>query len=183
MNSIEHKATDTQLNWGVEGKRLRIDVPGSNSWKDVMTFLTSWKKKLPHGKVHKGAYKSAKAIFDVLKKDLVRKKVDYTSFTSVLLNGHSLGGAIAIILTYLFRTEWENIKNFECRVIGAPKAVDKKMKAFLESKGKFEYAIYGNDPIPLLFAGYVPVGKLDRRKPRKFPWIDLNLIGGDHNKY
>ena len=188
INIISSDFWDIEARIRIRGNEANISFPGSDKARDVLNVFMFWphKNNLGHT-LHKGAYFSVVSIFWEAMRAL---PPDIQTFR---ISGHSLGGAQAQAFTYfllikLRASGWTGRK-VVLHTDGAIKALGKSavesMMGNIEAAGiEFEatHAVYGNDPIPLLYPWFQYPGETIILKKRSFPWIDLNLTGGDHVK-
>ena len=116
------------------------------------------------GKVHKGFKDAADGIWDQLKPQL---QAALAAHLSIHMGGHSLGGAVALMLADRMEHELHAVPQTIVRV-GAPDIGWKEEKAHLESVGVAQRCYdYKNctDPCPNILSGSVEAGReiyLDR---------------------
>jgi hypothetical protein len=189
MIKINNKEFDIEAKVGIKGNTADISFAGSNHWRDIFNAFRAWPHRTSRGdRLHRGAYLSMMSIFwDIL--EAVPVGVETWK-----VSGHSLGGAQAMAFVYelawLIRTAGIPAKKVILHTDGAVKAfTDSAQKITvlnLTGRGvlyEFTHNVYGNDPIPILFPWFKYPGETVILKKRVFPWVDLNLTGGDHVKY
>ncbi|MBV4458271.1 lipase family protein [Pseudomonas sp. COR58] len=155
QGSTDWKNTDTQAYATHDDRVILIGVRGTaegwDAWRDVDA------KQVPieggTGKAHQGFYEAFMALRPFIERYVLRFRTDQ----KILVCGHSLGGAIALLLS-----EWlhrEITSDVILYTFGAPRAGDKD---FVESAtGLVHHRIVNqNDPVPS-----VPAGWMSTKKP------------------
>ena len=117
-------------------KRLCIVFRGTDSFTDCLYDLFIIKKNLGNGiKVHRGFYNQLH--YDNLYQkvmDGVRKQIKQHPDWSVCITGHSLGGALSTLSSYLLAKEFPDVK-FVVYAFASPKVGNKKFKSEYNSLG------------------------------------------------
>lgn len=145
---VEHKRTDTQLYIidDKEGGRIIVAFRGTEKFRDLMTDIDSRTMHFSFGgkdvDVHEGflsAYGSVREqILDMIKKG---KKVVFC--------GHSLGGGLATIAAFDFKTNVNKKAEVGCWTYGSPRVGKKSfVSAFNESGVTSHRFVNIGDPIP-----------------------------------
>lgn len=140
---IAFKGSDSKDDWMKNFRLLHDDK------------LLSWKKQSPssgriNGRVHSGFHTAVNSNLSNLK-CLVKKKHSQ-EFRKIILTGHSLGGAIAILTAAAFSKD----DDFCCKKIvytyGSPRVGDTKFRVYFDaSKDINHYRFeYGYDSVPHL---------------------------------
>lgn len=123
------------------------------SVRDLMTVSRSvFKRKYFEGKVHAGFLSYAEAILTD-----VSLLVAFHKPEQIVLCGHSLGGAVALLLSLQMKRFTDNLKVF---TIGCPKVGDRKFVDYLYEQvgeGLNVYALK-SDLIPMLPPSFWPFG-------------------------
>lgn len=188
MIKIHNQETDTEVKISIVGNSAIIGFVGSNHWRDILNVAEMWPLRDRGVHLHSGAYRSMLSVFwDIMETIPV-------GITSWRVGGHSLGGAQA--QAFVYELSWLIKKTHlpsawvKLTTAGAPKAMGRDAISQtilnLTSCGviyDFNHEVYGNDPIPLLYPWFHYPGEVKVIKKRSFPWIDFNLVGGDHVKY
>lgn len=121
-----------------------VSCRGTANWEDAKLDIEY--KKTPHNlmrvPLHEGFYKSAVAIYDKIIRCLPN------NYYRIRLTGHSLGGAIAVILMCLL-SETRSIDN--CITFGQPKVGTRKfINKYREILKKLLRMVMDKDPVPLV---------------------------------
>jgi hypothetical protein len=123
---IEHKESDTQGFIAIDSNDVVYLVwRGSSSKKDFQNDASVQKFPFiePGEKIHIGFKSSWEAVRDLVYKTL--KELD--RIESIVICGHSLGGAVATLSAYAIHKEL-GIDRIECCTIGSPRVGNKKFK-------------------------------------------------------
>jgi hypothetical protein len=132
-----------------------ISVRGTASLKDALRDVHALQVPFGEGvgKVHKGFYSAFQAISDFVRSYLGRFYVDQ----KIIICGHSLGGAIALLLAEALRRSTKHKYNILLYTYGAPRAGD---STFVTGATDLVHhrMVNHNDPVPGMPA----------------PWMDAN---------
>jgi hypothetical protein len=142
-----HDKSDTQAFITHNDKVVLITVRGTASLKDVLRDANA--RQVPYlakeggkGKAHRGFYDS----FEVTRK-FVEPYMDafYTGNQTIIVSGHSLGGAIALLLAEWLRQNYSD--DIQLYTIGAPRAGN---QSFVKSAAGLTHhrIVNHNDPVP-----------------------------------
>jgi hypothetical protein len=155
QGATDWKNTDTQAYATHDDRIILIGVRGTaegwDGWRDADA------EQVPieggTGKAHQGFYEAFMALRPFIERYILRFRTDQ----KIIVCGHSLGGAISLLLS-----EWlhrEITSDVILYTFGSPRAGDKD---FVESaKGLVHHRIVNqNDPVPS-----VPAGWMDTKKP------------------
>ncbi|MGP6426943.1 MULTISPECIES: lipase family protein [Pseudomonas] len=153
--STDWKNTDTQAYATHDDRVILIGVRGTaegwDAWRDVDA------QQVPieggTGKAHQGFYEAFMALRPFIERYVLRFRTDQ----KILVCGHSLGGAIALLLSeWLHREITDDVILY---TFGSPRAGDKD---FVESASGLTHhrIVNQNDPVPS-----VPAGWMDTKKP------------------
>lgn len=104
-------------------KKAYLILPGTKDVGDIATDLNAEEEKLLHGAAHKGMVQSARWLLGEVSPVLVHL---YTQGYQVTIVGHSLGAAVAALLTIMLRPQ---ISNLVCYAYGTPACVDERLMA------------------------------------------------------
>lgn len=176
---IQNKETDTEIKYRVYGSNIEFSVPGSEHWKDILTALFSISHNTEYGGVHKGVWDALDSVYDQIQ-EIIPDNVNY-----VKISGHSLGGGLGTLLAYRLMLDYRPPK-IDLFVDGSIKVISSSVCEFMEDYQGFisVFKSYRNDPVPLLFPWYTHPGLFQKvGGKREFPWIDLDIINGDHMNY
>lgn len=139
------KTTDTQAFITHNDELILIAVRGTSElWADGLRDVDA--SQVPFedtdSKVHRGFYESAQKAYDFVVKYLDK----FYSGQKLLICGHSLGGAVALILSEMLRRRTEGY-SIQLYTYGAPRAGDANFVA--GAKGLVHHRIVNhNDPVP-----------------------------------
>ena len=123
---IEHKESDTQGFIAIDsGDVVYLVWRGSSSKKDFQNDASVQKFPFiePGEKIHIGFKSSWEAVKDLVYKTLM----GLDRIESIVICGHSLGGAVATLSAYAIHKEL-GIDRIECCTIGSPRVGNKKFK-------------------------------------------------------
>ena len=180
---IENSNTDTQGFMFLTGRLMVISFRGSQQAKDWLTDFNAWHTDYPYGnrdstiQVHKGFISAYKSVRGEIHAELSRNR---NNWDSILVCGHSLGGALATLCAVDIQY---NITNkVECFPSGNPAVGN---KAFVKSYNKRVpntiRTYMKTDIVPFLppkwffrksKGGYAHTAKANRIGPRN-PFIGL----------
>jgi hypothetical protein len=135
-------------------RRLYIAFRGTKTMSDVRTDmkLISFKVVLENrkAKVHYGFYRYTLSLLSELK-EIVTEYLD--EYDSLILTGHSLGGAMAAIASPLLRMVVRE-KSMTCITFGSPKVGDSIFATMFQASVNSSYrVILESDPVPRLPPG------------------------------
>lgn len=155
QGATDWKNTDTQAYATHDDRIILIGVRGTaegwDGWRDADA------KQVPieggTGKAHQGFYEAFMALRPFIDRYILRFRTNQ----KIIVCGHSLGGAISLLLSdWLYREITSDVILY---TFGSPRAGDKD---FVESAGGLVHhrIVNQNDPVPS-----VPAGWMDTRKP------------------
>ncbi len=160
INTPKH---DVQCYVRTVDETLVITFRGSDSWRDAISNLRFWKKKIPYGntkskiRVHTGfidTYKSEKV------RDIIHCQITH-DIQKVQIMGHSLGAALSVLCAADLQYNYPGI-DYEVLLLGCPRVGN---RAFQKSYNKRVFKTFrvenGNDfvtKIPLALLGFRHVG-------------------------
>lgn len=176
---IDEKSTDTQAKIEISYTRVKISFPGSTSWKDIKTAAGGKMIECEDG------VKRSQTIYDAIKsihKEVTECIYEMPSNFLIEISGHSLGGGLAQEMAF-----WLLLEGFsmvKLTLDGSIRIGNKAYALFLE-KGcvSIVWNETGNDPVVFIWPWLSRVGKVVPLKPRKFPWLDFDIVNGDHMGY
>ncbi|KAA8491850.1 Sn1-specific diacylglycerol lipase alpha [Porphyridium purpureum] len=96
----------------VSARRCVMSIRGSKEWRDFCADLTFATAPLLGGQVHKGFLKAALALQQHWEDRLVHILSAQGQADELVITGHSLGGAVAMLLAILLRTKARNADIF-----------------------------------------------------------------------
>lgn len=148
-----HDDTDTQAFITHNDKIVLISLRGTQEWDDKVRDGDA--RQVPYregsGQAHRGFYEAFQAA-----KEFVGRYLDafHRPGQSIIVCGHSLGGAIALLLAEWLRNNWS--ANTQLYTYGAPRAGD---RAFVESaQGLAHHRLVNhNDPVPGIPSAWMDV--------------------------
>ncbi|SDV01305.1 Lipase (class 3) [Pseudomonas sihuiensis] len=144
VHFLYDEKTETQAFITHNDKVLLISVRGTQETPDILRDLDA--RQVPYaegvGQAHRGFYGAFQAA-----KVFVERYMEafYTDEQTVIVCGHSLGGAIALLLAEWLRTNWS--QNIQLYTFGAPRAGD---RAFVQAAAALPHhrLVNHNDPVP-----------------------------------
>jgi len=152
--------------YGIKDNTMFIAFQGSADYRDVLSDLDAFMVSLDGAKVHFGFYKQYKRIESYID-NLVNPNIDKpvstdqtnlnSSFESdkksaqrVIFSGQSLGGAIAIIASYIIKKKYPKLE-ISTVTFGTPKVGNQEfVNAFKRKNIEIKQYIYKDDIIPRL---------------------------------
>ncbi|APC19570.1 lipase (plasmid) [Pseudomonas frederiksbergensis] len=144
-DSAADDGTDTQAFITHHDTLMLISIRGTAGGADALRDMdaTQVPFKQGVGKVHNGFYGAAKVAFDFA----IRYLEKFYSGQKLVITGHSLGGAIALIVSEMLRRDKRYAADIVLYTYGAPRAGD---KVFVEgAKPLMHHRIVNhNDPVP-----------------------------------
>ncbi|GGM20489.1 lipase [Pseudomonas asuensis] len=151
LHSLNDTNTNTQAYISHDDRMILIGIRGTQEWPDFARDIDA--KQVPYeegiGQAHRGFYKAFLAVKEFVKPYLF----NFYSGQKIVVNGHSLGGAIALLLAEWLRREERNY-DVLLYTYGAPRAGDRK---FVEGASELIHhrLVNHNDPIPSLPATWM----------------------------
>lgn len=144
VHFLYDEVTDSQAFIVHNDKLMLISVRGTLGTPDILRDLDA--RQVPYaegtGQAHRGFYDSFQAV-----KVFVQRYLEafYTGEQTLIICGHSLGGAVALLLAEWLRKNWS--RDIQLYTFGAPRAGD---RAFVQSaQGLAHHRLVNhNDPIP-----------------------------------
>ncbi|MFL1553546.1 lipase family protein, partial [Pseudomonas sp. D47] len=144
VHFLNDKKTDTQVFATHNDKVVLISIRGTQGGWDIVRDLDA--KQVPYaegeGQAHRGFYNA----FLVVKK-FTSKYLDafYTGEQTLIVCGHSLGGAIALLLAEWLRRDWS--ADIQLYTFGAPRAGN---RSFTNAAKELVHhrIVNHNDPVP-----------------------------------
>lgn len=175
-NVVEYKVDHVEWTFGYHYSTLYITFRGSDGKQDWCDNIKGWTKEVPYQttnpniKVHAGfisQYKKARNLLRVvLDKDIVEGKCN-----SIIVTGHSLGGALATICALDLQFNDHNDMEIECITFGSPRVGNRAFAHSYNLRVPVTYRlVYGHDTVckvPPKILGYEHVGTrilVDRKK-------------------
>ncbi|MEX6500738.1 lipase family protein [Pseudomonas zhanjiangensis] len=154
VHFLYHEDSETQAFITHSDKVILITVRGTQETPDIFRDLDA--RQVPYaegdGQAHRGFYEAFYAA-----KDFTQRYLDafHRPEHNIVVCGHSLGGAIALLLAEWLRRDWSD--NIQLYTFGSPRTGD---RAFVQSASALTHhrLVNHNDPVP-----GVP-----------FPWLDTD---------
>lgn len=143
VHFLHHEQSDTQAFITHSDQVMLISVRGTLGLKDFL--LDADARQVPFkegvGQAHRGFYKA----FSAAKIFVERYMEAFYSGQTLIVCGHSLGGAVALLLAAWINEQWS--KDTQLYTFGAPRAAD---QAFVQSANGLTHhrLVNHNDPIP-----------------------------------
>ncbi|MCQ4265455.1 lipase family protein [Stutzerimonas stutzeri] len=143
VHFLHHEQSDTQAFITHNDKIMLISVRGTLGLKDFL--LDADARQVPFkegtGQAHRGFYNA----FSAAKKFVERYMEAFYIGQTIIVCGHSLGGAVALLLSAWINSNWS--KDTQLYTYGAPRAAD---QAFVQSANELTHhrLVNHNDPIP-----------------------------------
>jgi len=144
VHFLYHEKSETQAFVTHSDKVILITVRGTQETSDILRDLDA--RQVPYkegdGQAHRGFYEAFQAA-----KDFIQRYLDafHRPEHHIVVCGHSLGGAIALLLAEWLRRDWSD--NIQIYTFGAPRAGD---RAFVEGAAALIHhrLVNHNDPVP-----------------------------------
>lgn len=144
VHFLYHEDSETQAFVTHSDKVLLITIRGTQETADILRDLDA--RQVPYaegdGKAHRGFYGAFLAA-----KAFAQRYLDsfYTGKQTLIVCGHSLGGAVALLLAEWLRRTWSD--DIQLYTFGSPRAVD---HAFVQSAAALAHhrLVNHNDPVP-----------------------------------
>jgi len=175
---IDEKTTDTQVKIETKTDLVKISFEGSKTLKDILTAVGFFNTKQGKIKFSKSLHTAVNSVFNDIYSIIVKNKRK-----KIMISGHSLGGGLAQVFAYLLTFD-KIISGVNLVLTGSIRAGNKAFSKHLEGTcDSITWEEYGNDPVPLVYPWRSTVGSVTRKKKRSFPWLDLDLVNGDHVGY
>jgi len=144
VHFLYHKKSETQAFITHSDKLVLITVRGTQETPDILRDLDA--RQVPYaegdGQAHRGFYEAFLAAKSFVERYL---EAFFTGEQTVIVCGHSLGGAIALLLAEWLRRNWS--KDIQLYTFGSPRAGD---RAFVQSAAALTHhrLVNHNDPVP-----------------------------------
>ncbi|WXL25706.1 lipase family protein [Ectopseudomonas mendocina] len=155
VHFLYDEATETQAFITHNDKVVLISVRGTQEDPDKLRDMDARQVPIEMedgvGQAHRGFYEAFKAA-----KKFTQRYLDafYSNDHTIIVCGHSLGGAIALLLAEWVRRQWS--ENVQLYTFGAPRAAD---SAFVKAAAALTHhrIVNHNDPVPSVPAPWMDV--------------------------
>lgn len=144
VHFLYDEKTETQAFITHNDKVVLISVRGTQETPDILRDLDA--RQVPYeegaGQAHRGFYGAFQAAKVFAERYM---EAFYTGEQTLIVCGHSLGGAIALLLAEWLRTNWS--QDIQLYTFGAPRAAD---HAFVQAAAALPHhrLVNHNDPVP-----------------------------------
>jgi len=117
-----------EYNTEISDEHLFIDIKGVNHWTDIFICLLAWPRKGPFEEkaspwYHPGWYRAALNIYNNIKPLVKSDKIHF-----IMISGHSMGGAIGVILGQIIHRQ--TTKHVHIETVNSPKAGNKACNSY-----------------------------------------------------
>lgn len=181
--------TDTQAFATHSDEIILIAIRGTNEGVDILRDADGFQVPFEEGKgaVHRGFYGAAKQAYEFATSYLDK----FHAGQKILICGHSLGGAIALILSEMLRRRRGFAYNILLHTYGAPRAGDATFVQAAESLAHHRMVNH-NDPVPSVPAPWMKikpgepvlgVGIFFQHVPAQFAAYLTSMINVDGEPY
>ncbi|KAK8789896.1 hypothetical protein WA158_006676 [Blastocystis sp. Blastoise] len=144
-----------------KAQTLYIPIYGTRKPIDFIKDAQCTPEPFPYGFIHRGFFEVAYQLVDKVKRWVKKYDAYYrpsdgdASQYRVVIGGHSLGGATAIILYLLLKTKYPQI-SFYCVTFGAPLCLTYNFQNILNVEKEVLNVINYKDPIPMVTSKFGP---------------------------
>ena len=147
----ERRRTSAVIHLIADSRIIFVAFRGTNNREDVAANLKSWPSmsadKSFRGSVHAGFLSSYKALHERITSELSHR---LASFDSIVVTGHSLGGAIATIAVPILKNLFR-FKEIDCITFGAPRVGNKRFgESFRQAVRSALRFVTESDPVAKL---------------------------------